>query len=288
MNNPTDRHNIGPSAKVILDSRGSQYAQRLITMEITCHRFILAEFNTHRMFSRNSASSRAIPYEKQRNKIAQYPAYPLYWGSEKSGMQSGDELGGEYLTLAKKLWDKGRVDAMNTADMLHELGLHKSLVNRILEPFMWHTIIVTATEWDNFFTQRCHKDAQPEMYALAHAMREAVILSSPTTLTPGEWHMPYVDQTSAEWEKIDPRMLIDIQKRVSVARCARVSYLNHDGTRDYLKDLKLFDKLNGSGHWSPFEHVATPMEYDFDRDIRSGNFYGWHQYRQEVEKRIPR
>ena len=275
-----------PTAKIIADSV-SEAGVRLTTMEVTMHRFVLAEFNTHRMFSRNSASSRAIPYHKIRNRVVDDPAFPVKWASEQKGMQGGDELTEEFLNLSKSTWLVARDKAIDGADLLNEFGLHKSLVNRLIEPFTWHTVIVTATEWDNFFHQRCHPDAQPEMKAAADAMQLAYYSVDPRQYRPychGTWHVPYTDEQTvndikARFDMDNHLTHLEYLKKISVARCARVSYLTQDGVRDIQADLELFDRLKGSGHWSPFEHVATPIQ----ATQWSGNFRGWRQFRKEFQ-----
>jgi thymidylate synthase ThyX len=275
-----------PSAKIILDSISEQ-GHRLTTMEVVMHRFVLAEMNTHRVFSRNSASSRAIPYQKIRNRVVDDLAWPVKWGAEQRGMQSGDSIDDKtLLTNIIGAWRTARESAVFCTDLLHEFGLHKSLINRLLEPFMWHTAIITATEWDNFFWQRCHPDAQPEMKAVADEMQRAYYTSTPKKLAHGEWHLPYIkheDRTELDNVYASNNSYMDkiaIMKRVSTARCARVSYLTHDGTRAISEDIALFNRLKGSGHWSPFEHVATPMKETVYRDV-TGNFHGWKQFRKE-------
>jgi thymidylate synthase ThyX len=159
---------------------------------------------------------------------------------------------------------------------LHELGVHKQLANRLLEPFMWVTVIVSATEWANFFTLRCHEDAQPEFQKVALMVAEALAVSTPRPVGVGEWHLPYIQADERA------ELSLAVQQQCSVARCARVSYLTHEGKRDIEKDKELYDRLlNGSGlgHWSPFEHVATPKA-TADPDPREGNYRGWLQYRK--------
>jgi thymidylate synthase ThyX len=301
-----------PSAKVILDSV-NESGHRLTTLEVVMHRFVLAEFNTHRVLSRNSASSRAIPYEKTRQRVMDNIAYPVRWVSEQKGMQGGDELNLVGRTQADAAWTEARDSAVQHADILFKLGVHKSLVNRLLEPFMWHTAVVTATEWDNMFWQRCHPDAQLEMKAVADAMQVALYSFKPTPMIHGMWHMPYVDASSyktqdwadaveiAKSESADAGAsyspTLEILRQVSVARCARVSYLTQDGVRDMNLDLELYRRLLGSGHWSPFEHVATPVKgekYNMshhpsqeDRAIEvfhgCGNYLGWKQFRKTFQ-----
>jgi len=254
-------------AKIILDSI-NEVGNRLTTFEVTYPRFVHSEFMTHRLFSRNAASSRAIPNEKLRNRVENDPVMPVYWGQNQSGMQAENELDSETQRLASKTWLQARDEMLLASEYLSKLGVHKQLCNRLLEPWMWITVIVTATEYENFFHLRCHPDAQPEIQKIAILMRDCYRTNSPRLLRAGMWHTPYIqaDETLDYYNSV----------RVSVARCDRVSYLTHDGKRDIEADLKLFNRLKSSGHWSPFEHVAKAMS----TPDRSGNFWGWKQYRK--------
>lgn len=263
-----------PSAKVIADSVAPNGA-RLTTMQVVMHRFVLAEFNTHRKFSRNSASSRAIPIQKQIRRVLDEPAMPIEWGSNQPGMQAGEQLDDDSIRRARLSWLKSRDDAVKAVQALDQLGLHKQVANRLLEPFMWHTAIVSATEWDNFFAQRCSPLAQPEIRVVAEAMREALDASEPTLLKVNEWHTPYIQPDERNFT-VDDRIAL------SVARCARVSYLTHEGHRDHNADFDLYDRLVTSSppHASPLEHVATPLiSTDVYPSEVSGNFDGWGQWR---------
>jgi hypothetical protein len=265
---------MGLSARVLLDSI-SPAGVRLTTMEATFHRFILPEFNTHRAFSRNAASSRAIPIRKVIAAVRSDPALPIFWGKNQSGMAAREELAPPALERARELWQRALDNALESAERLADpdINLHKQLVNRILEPFAWITAIVSATEWANFFTQRCHPDAQPEIHALAELMLAAYRASTPREVGRGDWHLPLIlpDERSLDTATL---------RKLSVARCARVSYLTHDNVRDIGKDLKLYDRLmlgGANGHWSPTEHVATPLD---DPRETCANFRGWRQFRK--------
>jgi thymidylate synthase ThyX len=256
------------SAEVILDSV-SPAGLRLTTFQLTFHRFVLAEFNTHRVFSRNSASSRAIPVQKQIDKVLNETAMPVEFGTNQSGMQAGPPLEGDDLYAAQDLWRSAAHDATVYANRLMDLGVHKQVTNRLLEPFMWHTAIVTSMEWDNFYTQRCSELAQPEIQAVAYPTREAFLASTPIQLGYGDWHTPYIHPY--EYELFD----VETRKKVSAARCARVSYLTQDGVRDVDADLTLYERLVTADppHWSPLEHVATPFEGKHHNP--GGNFINW-------------
>jgi thymidylate synthase ThyX len=233
---------------------------------------------THRVFSRNAASSRAIPIKKMIAAVRDEPAMPIYWGRNQSGMSAREAVSPEIEARARAEWQAALADALVHAERLSDsaIDLHKQLVNRLLEPFAWITVIITATDWANFFTQRCHEDAQPEIKHVADLMLAAYRASTPGAIAAERWHLPLIQP--------DERSLgEDVLCKLSVARCARVSYLTHDGRRDHDKDIELYDRLLGggaNGHWSPFEHVATPTPGAADR---SANFVGWEQFR----KRFP-
>lgn len=242
--------------------------------------------------SRNSASSRAIPAHKQIERVFNSPAIPLSWPKEQKGMQGGEALGMLAEWQAENVWIEARNMAIIQAEKLIGLGVHKSVVNRLLEPFMWHTVIVTATEWDNFWALRCNPLAQPEIRVAAEMMKEAYDNSTPQQLGSGQWHLPLV--AGYDYGEIYRASFInginwdEAARRISAARCARVSYLTHDGQKDWNADLKLAERLINPGdspmHASPFEHVCSPADYTsvMDKDV-PGNLKGWRQYRHILE-----
>ena len=262
------------AARVLLDSV-SEAGIRLTTLEVTFPRFVLAEFNTHRQFSRNSASSRAIPTSKLIERVENDAVVPLVWGRNQKGMSASEVLAQEEQAEAQRAWLDARDCAVEQAQRLHHLEVHKQIVNRILEPFLWHTVIVTATEWQNFFELRCGSNAQPEIREAALRTREAMELSTPSLVRSGQWHTPLIQPDELTLD-------IETRKRVSVARCARVSYLTHEGKREIEKDLELYERLKRDRHLSPFEHVATPT---VDNSFHA-NFRGWLQMRQEIESAL--
>jgi thymidylate synthase ThyX len=270
-----------PNAKIIADSIAPN-GKRLTTLEVEMHRFVLAEFNTHRVFSRNSASSRAIPFKKMRDKALNYTAYPVSWPAEQRGMQGGEELSSEVIKSAKDQWATACKLAVDSADKLYEMKIHKSIINRLLEPFIPHKAIVTATEWDGFYEQRLHPDAQPEIQELAKAMKQAMDNSNPVELNNKAWHVPYIDDHERIMESPWHRYFNNVDDAVlgvSAARCARVSYETHDGVRDVEKDFELAIRLRDHkpAHASPFEHIARPII--FEALTHTSNFKGWEQYR---------
>lgn len=260
-------------ADVLLDSL-SPSGHRLTTFVLRFPRFVLPEFNTHRMFSRNASSSRAIPTTKLIQQLRDDPVEPVEWGRNQAGMQARDVLPAAEAAAAAVVWHEARESALRHAEQLRAIGVHKQIVNRVLEPWMWASVIVSATTYENFFTLRCHPDAQPEIKRLADLMRDAYRASTPTPKAAGEWHLPFVRDVD------DLALPLDVQKKVSVARAARVSYLNHAGTRDIDADLVLHQRLLDAGHWSPFEHVAMAT----GDDAAFNNFVGWQAYRWQMEQ----
>lgn len=267
------------TATVIADSISS-YGIRITTLQLKYHLYFHNEFLTHRVLSRNAASSRAIPVVRLIEQVRNDPAIPIRWGLNQPGMQATKDHNDP--EKARATWLKAASSAAEQAECLNELGLHKQIVNRVLAPFQWMHTIVTATEWDNFFDLRCHPDAQPEFQALANAIRTAMDESSPVERASSiqrvtaSWHLPYVSDD--ERANIHPRTL----PKISAARCARVSYLKHDGTKPSVHDdLTLFERLVGSKplHASPIEHQACAAS----SVARSRNFFGWHQYRDLFE-----
>ena len=235
----------------------TEYGERLTTFVVTMPRIVLAELNTHRVLPKSSASSRAIPVEKQIARLRQDPFSPVSWGKNQKGMQAEEELSPEAKASAEIVWEKAREQAIASAEQLRDLGVHKQITNRLLEPFMWHTVIISGTEWSNFFHLRDNRMAQPELQKAAAMMNELYRASRPLLLQRGEWHLPFTgpeDFAVGPFET-DPMRLV----KISVGRCARVSYLTHDGKRDPEADVALADSLLKNGHMAPWEHAARPM-----------------------------
>lgn len=311
--------NTSIKAEIMADSVAG--AHRLTTFILEYPRFIHAEVLTHRMFSKNAASSRAIPVEKMIQHVIDNPAMPVYWGKNQPGMQASSELDdtekrmwtwtnkpelyGEMTEMeyAKKTWLTARDAAIEYVRKLLEIGLHKQTANRLLEPWFNIRIILSGTDFQNFFALRSHKDAQPEFQVLASKMLEAYNTSTPKRLWADQWHIPFGDRIDENrliemmmerddfidrpefkdlrpWAvKADLDTIIQAYKiKIAVARCARVSYFNFDGRDDYRKDIETCDKLFGAvpRHLSPTEHVAQAM----CNSERYGNFIGWKQYRK--------
>lgn len=275
--------NKEPSAKIIADSVGyySGAMSRLTTIQLRYPRLVHSEFNTHRVFSRNASSSRAIPVAKMIEQVRNDPAAPYVWTTNKPGMQGDVVTDPELIAKYDQMWIEAANQAADNAEVLMGEGLHKQVVNRILEPFQWISVIVTATEWANWFELRNHKDADPTIKRLAEVMLAAMEASTPKHLEAGEWHLPYV---SKEEKSALP---IATLVKISAARCARVSYLTHDGEfPDVDKDIALYERLVGSRplHASPIEHQARVINLNNDEIGLNGNFSPlWVQHRKLLE-----
>jgi hypothetical protein len=280
-------------AKVIEDSI-SPYGIRLITMQLRYPRFIHSEFMTHRDFSRNARSSRAVPVKRL---LLEAPYVP-HFKRNQSGMQAFEELPEDVRRQAIKLWLSCARECKDTAQCLGELDIHKQWANRMLEWFGYIDVVVSSTWWRNFYNLRDHPMAMPEIQHLAIAMREAMEHASdaanaaisgsiPKQLDFGEWHLPYALP--------EERDFLDDAKLLSTARCARVSYKPFDDTGEINagKDIELAGKLIVAEplHASPAEHQATPDDFAgpyigcgsepiWDYPEEHGNFYGWRQHRK--------
>lgn len=275
--------NKEPSAKIIADSVGyyGGAMSRLTTIQLRYPRLVHSELMTHRVFSRNASSSRAIPVAKMIEQVRTDPAAPYVWTTNKPGMQGDVVTDPELIAKYDQIWIEAANQAADNAEVLMGEGLHKQVVNRILEPFQWISVIVTATEWANWFELRNHKDADPTIKRLAEVMLAAMEESEPKHLIAGEWHLPYV---SKEEKSALP---IATLVKISAARCARVSYLTHDGAfPDVDKDIALYERLVGSRplHASPIEHQARVINLNNDEIGLNGNFSPlWVQHRKLLE-----
>lgn len=305
-------------AEVICDSVSPQ-GKRLTTLKLRYPKYVHSELMTHRVLSRNASSSRAVPVKwllhEARDDVLR--AEPCTWDRNRPGMQGAEPLEGMALEQCRTAWKNAALAAAAHAELMDRHGAHKQNVNRVLEPFTHINVVVTATEWDNFFGLRLDKAAQPDMRALAVAMWEARKATTPQQLEPGEWHLPFVDH-GVDYDAVHMKYGIDgktaipnvsaddhLLIRISVARVARVSYESFvTGKRSTVEeDLKLHDMLLSSKHLSPFEHQATPDVWvTEDQAIKAygdgdepcpligwqkpnehGNFVGWRQNRKMIE-----
>jgi len=290
-------------AKILADSL-SPADHRVTTMQVTFPRFILAEFNTHRVLSRNSASSRAIPVKDRVEQVRTSPFVPEAFTKNQRGMQASAVLGDELDVIARERWLSAAADAAQHASALADIEVHKQHANRVIETYAWHTVIVTSTEWANWDALRVSRMAQPEMFKIAGMMREARQASVPLAVNYGDWHLPLVrgpfgvvnvEEHSLRARGFDP-------VKVCVGRCAAVSYERQDATTPE-KASAICDKLRADGHMSPFEHALRPMtmrelelfeqiEWEWREDVCEwavtdrgcrhflGNVEGWVQYRK--------
>lgn len=271
-------------ATIIADSI-SAIGARITTFEVVAPRFLLAEVNTHRVIAKSAASSRAIPVEKRIAMVKDAPFVPLAFGKNKPGMQADENLDDQQTAEARAIWIAAAESAAVFAKCLADLGVHKQHANRLLEPFVYYTGVMTSTEWDNFWKLRTHPDAQPEFRDLANQMLDVYNKSTPVET---ELHLPYVDRETLN--SVGP---YDAYK-ISAARCARVSYKTFDGKLSTLeKDVELCQQLVSSGHLSPFDHPAVADGVYVD-DLRNGIFWqkpsqhrhnwGWIPCRVDIER----
>lgn len=268
-------------AKVIADSINPDAGKRITTLAIKIPRIILSEHNTHRSLSRNFSSSRAIPAKKLRKEAWEHPFVPIYWGANKSGMSADQQLTGFNLSMAKFSWKLAGKFAVMFHKMMEIVGVHKQTCNRIIEPWMSVVGTITSTEWDNFLRLRYDRNAQPEIIVLAKKIHDAIKASEPTVPENGI-HLPFIDEEERKTFPIDQLI------KISVARCCRTSYANCLGKKSQPEeDIKLYHRLLGNGHFSPFEHialipnhgrVAKELQYDLQR-----NFRGWYQLRAFIQ-----
>lgn len=247
----------------------------LYTFELEYPRFIHSEFMTHRVFGRCASSSRAVPVERTIQNILNKPWAPLKVYKNCKGMQGKELISDDEYDIFCEEWQDAAFKAIEVAHKMIDNGYHKQHINRILEPFTKIKVIVTATEWNNFFNLRLSPDADPEIQSLAMAIKMAMDAVSNTYIyinAHGGRTLPYVNFD--EMDAIDDLRILTL---ISAARCARVSYLNHDGSKpDILKDLALAKRLIDSGHMTPFEHQCryspdTGFQYNL-RDFQSARY----------------
>lgn len=254
---------------------------RLLSLLMTYPTIVHAEHLRHRGFSFSVASMRAIPIEFVLQQVRSNPFVPIHWGAAQSGMQAHAQVSPEQSAEAERVYHTALSTAIQCAEELQRLGLHKQVANRLLSPFTWTTTICTGNmqAWWRFWTLRCHDMAEPHIRKIAELSREAVARSHPVRrreavfdLRLADWHLPLVTDAEREDKTVDWHL-------VSAARCARVSYCQHDGQRDIDKDLKLANRLIVDNHWSPFEHQACFM---VQKDARKHGNLGkpWIQHRK--------
>lgn len=263
----------------IVEDSVSPRGHRIVTYSLEYWRSIHSELGTHRVFSRSSASSRAIPVAKMLERILKNPFVPDHWGKNQKGMSADEDLSPEDQAKARELWLGARDAVMPFVQGMLDLGLHKQIANRPLEPWSHIATVLTATEFGNWDNLRYHPKAEPHIQDLAKEMYRLRKEHKPRLVQYGDWHLPYVlDEERAS-------IHIDLQKKISAARCSRASYWNHEGKRPGLdEDLKQFDRLMGEQpkHASPTEHQATPARWSLFPNPLCGNFVGWEQHRKFI------
>jgi hypothetical protein len=273
------------AARTLADSI-SPAGIRLTTLEAIFPRMILAEMNTHRVLSRNSASSRAIPPETHIDRIREHPFVPAAFHQRVKGMGQGAALNEREQQAARAVWENAAEYAARYAEQLMGMDVSKAHVNRILEPFMWHTAIISSTDWDNFYALRCPPGdevdydfpAQPEFQQVAILMRKAMRESAPAPIGYDQWHLPLVNLLEM---KEDHDTLGDplYWPMVSAGRTARVSFDTQDNYEEPDASYDRAVRLKSNGHLSPMEHCATPAKH-YPAD--TGNFRGWKQLRKHI------
>lgn len=303
------------TAKVVAHSVAATNGVELVTFELEYPRFIHSELMTHRMISKNAASSRAIPVNRAIELIRENTAAPSHWGKNQPGMSAKEQCEAEvhigeyehplgpqpYRYTREQAWAAARDEAIYIAEAFAKAGYHKQIVNRLLEPFSHIKVVATATstQLNNLFWLRCHPDAQPEFQELAKTMWEALDGSAPIGLEVGDWHTPYFAR--GYWVE-ESGVPLEDALAISASCCAQVSYRRLDDSIEKARDI--FKRLVETKpvHASPFEHQGTPM-LDIDGPgsgfeqrgathfhkkfgYMSGNFDGWIQHRQLIEDHV--
>lgn len=262
---------------------------RVDTLEVRFPRIILPEFNTHRVFSRNFQSSRAKPILKVIQDDLTYTPSDYDWRKNSKGMSPSELFSRDESIDLSIRWMNAKDTAIEFANKLYLQGVAKEIVNRLLEPFMEVTGVVTSTEWSNFLTLRMNEGAQTEIRVLAKMIKDTL---DSTTPIERDFHLPYTEDVSF----LSKERLIQLIKQ-SVARCARVSYFSFDKKESELdKDIELFNRLKESKHLSPFEHVVLnqstyeylfPYNYVTKENNYHGNFNkGVIQFRKLIELEV--
>jgi thymidylate synthase ThyX len=272
------------SAKVVADSIGPS-GVRLLSVLCVYPLMVHAEHLRHRSFGFSVASNRAIPTRLILRQVIDDPVVPVWFGKNQGGMSAREELSGWRRSIACHLWLLARWSAVIFAWLLLRVGLHKQIANRILSPWQWVTVLVTGTEWENFFALRCHPDAQPEMRKAAEMIRDAIDRSNPHPVNVGDWHLPFVSGSEL-WDLCVQKQTFEAAVKEgereaclsSAARCARISAVRHEERRSPKDEIAMAEKLMKSGHMSPFEHQAQALS----DDRRCANLRGWRSFRSTI------
>ena len=313
--------------EVILASRHAYMPDEkpLYTIRLRYPRIIHGEIMTHRVFSRNARSSRAVPVRTMLLECTSMPFIPWHWGANQKGMQASEECNApieigletaetgigfidEPIMLSREdAWLTARDSAVEVASAFMDAGYHKQNVNRLLEPFAWIDVLITANDWDNFLWLRDHEAAEPHLIDLACLVKQAIDEAQVQELHPGHWHQPYItddDREATRYMGVDEAW--EWLNKISSARCARISYKPFDGDASYEKELARYDMLVSSDrvHASPTEHQATPdtqsliqrllvepvgdsetlmsCDEEWNSPELHGNLTGWIQFRKTI------
>lgn len=289
------------SVEIIKDSYNPEFSSRITTMILEYPRIVHSELMTHRVFSRNASSSRAIPVSKVIEQVRTNPAMPVRFGKNQAGMQDAGEYEGS--DSIRDLWKEASRSACSFAAVMNDMQAHKQVINRILEPYQFIRVCVTSTNWNNWFNLRNHPDADPTIHALAETMEKAMEESEPYRLMPDQWHIPFVKEQVSIYEQQffdedDNEISLEQALRISASCAAQTSYRKLDNSLEKAEDI--YKKLIESKpcHSSPVEHcgkaiskMKSPMDYfnlagvtHIDRNgvPWSGNFHGFVQHRQLI------
>lgn len=339
MMGPTFHHPGQPEmqAQVILASKSTVAgATPILTIRGRYPRIIHAEGKTHRVItltgeviiitedlsmmddknmSRNARSSRAVPVKTMLEEVRTRPFTPWHWGKNQKGMQAGEPLSADEIQMAEYIWDAHRLDTIGRVEALTNMGLHKQIPNRLLEPLSWIDVLFTSTDWDNFLWLRDHADAEPHLQDFARLVKQAIDSAEYQTLEPGRWHLPYITENDRDAVCFDmgagpnTPLYWELLRKISAAKCARISYKPFDGDASYEREIERYDSLVRADrvHASPIEHQATPdrgclissdiffeeegdctpdktldARKGYENEALHGNFTGWIQARKLV------
>lgn len=291
---------------------------RVTTFVLRFPRKALAEFNTHRIISRSARSSRAVPVWKMIREVITNPFVPIHWGANQKGMQAESEVeaddriecvqrwlsardaavamstrflsGPDRDELFKQCPETRRLERLISCVEPLKTSVHKQEVNRLLEPFAWTDVVTTGTHWANFFALRTHQDASPEFRLIARMMYLKYLESTPRRVHYGEWHLPFIRDT--DWREVNQRLEDGMSewstygalRRWSAARCARVSYSNHEGVRSTADDEAMYTRLTDRipKHVSPLDHPCTPVSVTSSMKV-TGHLQGWQPLRKHID-----
>lgn len=260
-------------SQIVLDSINPA-GNRLTTWLLTYPRFIHAELMTHRVASRNSASSRAIPADKVIESVRENPACFEQVGRKNKGMQAQEVCTPEEYQQFHNAWFTLGAQALKFVEQWAPT-IAKQVVNRAVEPWMHMTVLFTMCNHSNFFGRRAHPAADPNFQVLAYGMLDKYLKSGPTCRAWGAWHLPGIDEKSADGFTTTEKL------KIATALACRASYSAFDDGISLDDAIRIHDKGVKDRHWSPFEHsaLAAPKHplSNFDED---GRCSGWMQYRK--------